>query len=66
MKKYVWLNIATGEFSDSWTEEMMLEHFKNYNWENDIRDGWKMIEYKCLNDKDFNFYNLMKIVTNNP
>lgn len=67
MKKYVWLNLNTGEFSNSWDEEahnkyntgkrvleLQKEHPETYA-------GWKMIEYTCLNDQDFEFFNKMKL-----
>lgn len=62
MKQYVWLNLNTGEFSNSWTEE---DH-KKYNIdrllnEDDNSNGWKLIEYTCLNDNEFYFYNKMKL-----
>lgn len=62
MKRYVWLNIATGEFSNSWTE-------KEYSRENSIKildsllhsNEWKLIEYECLSDNEFKFNNQMVI-----
>ena len=55
--KFVWLNIATGEFSNSWS---LSEHqkVKPYMKEN---DNWKLIKYEALNDKNFEFSNLMRI-----
>jgi len=62
MKQYVWLNLNTGEFSNSWNES---DH-KKYNVErllddSDNKSGWKLIEYTCLNDDNFYFYNKMKL-----
>lgn len=63
--KYVWLNMNTGEFSNSWGEESQKfvddEMIKNAR-----KDNWKLIKYECLNDPDFELYNRMKIVTNTP
>lgn len=61
-KRMVWLNIETGEFSNSWREE-------DYPWAkaDDLlkkyspKAGWKLIEYECKNDEDFEFTNLMVI-----
>jgi len=63
--KYVWLNIHTGEFSNSWDREL---HEKTVlkdpiYLEAAKRDGYKLIEYTCSNDDSFEFYNKMKIVT---
>jgi hypothetical protein len=44
---YVWLNINTGEFSNSWIK--------------DITKGWKLIKYRCVNEPLFKFYDKMKI-----
>lgn len=63
MKK-VWLNIVTGEFSNSWTTGGDLD-IKFTNYEEQIKEaskkGWKLIEYQCLNDPDFELYNQMKL-----
>lgn len=61
MKRYVWFNPKTGEFSDSWTEEEHDEYLMEEGLER--MKGWKLIKYECENDKDFEFYNRMKIVT---
>ena len=60
--RYVWLNIQTGKFSDSWklsdnwiTEEKLLAMAK------DAAPEWKLIKYLCLNQPDFEFFNLMTI-----
>lgn len=58
----VWLNVNTGEFSESWNEadypnidtDLIIEKYSPM-------DGWKLIEYKCLNDESFQFNNLMVI-----
>ena len=60
---YAWLNLETGEFSNSWTEE---EH-KKYLTDKDIEEHtkkfplWKLIHYECPNDKKFLFSNHMKL-----
>jgi len=64
MKKYVWLNIETGHFSNSWTEEVhneffltekeLDEHIKRY-------PESKLITFECLTDKDFEFTKFMKL-----
>lgn len=54
MKYYCWLNIQTGEFSNSWTEE---EH-KKFLTDKDIDEyyethpEWKLISYECVNDRN--------------
>ena len=62
-EKYVWLNIETGMFTNSWNEEALnaagglnelLEDSKNHF-------GWKLIKYECLNDEEFDFNRLMKL-----
>lgn len=60
--RYVWMNINTGEFSNSWPES---EHsqFSEYLMNRAKEAGWKLIKYSCENDSDFEFYNLMKITT---
>lgn len=65
-KKYVWLDINTGKFSDSWTEwdsPYFTEKYSSEIQEAATR-GKKLISYECLNDESFSFYDLMKITTN--
>ena len=60
--KYVWLNIKTGEFSNSWSEaeeNMIDRHPKQI--ENDTEEGWKLIKYECTNNEDFEFTHRMRI-----
>ena len=60
-KKYVWLNLETGEFSNSWDEKI---HERITHIEEDLKEvksPWKLIEYTCLSDKNFEFCNLMKL-----
>lgn len=60
--RYVWLNMNTGEFSNSWSQE---EHDScttpPEELLSDEHDGWKLIKYECVNDPDFQFYNLMRL-----
>ena len=64
--RYVWLNIETGEFSDSWSEDDhqryvvsmgLLESVKN----DPKQHNAKLIKYQCLTDEDFEFYRKMKL-----
>lgn len=67
MKRYVWFNIDTGEFSNSWTDNDMVELKIDLNQlVEDAQENtrWKLISYECLSHDDFQFYDLMKIVTN--
>jgi hypothetical protein len=63
MKKYAWLNMDDGTFSDSWSEE---DH-KKYLTEGDIAKHaleypqHKLIEYTCLTDPNFEFIHHMKL-----
>jgi hypothetical protein len=62
-KRYVWLK-PDGSFSNSWNEE---EHKKNQDIFNENalkeagKDKWRLIEYNCLNDSEFEFYHMMKL-----
>ena len=64
MKKYVWLEMGTGKFSNSWNEEEHNNCFKNpvelieHSKKNPT---WKLIAYECLSDIDFEFNHFMKI-----
>lgn len=64
MKRQVWLNLQTGEFSNSWLKESLsegtLEFVMNQSKEPEL-SHWKLIEYECLSDQDFEFCNLMKL-----
>lgn len=59
--KYVWLNVNEG-FSNSWTPEM---HAETKQRDPDLfaenSDGYKLIRYECVNQKEFEFINLMKL-----
>lgn len=58
--KYVWLNINTGKFSNSWDEKTYNDAKKRGLFDN-ISPGWKLIKYESLNDSEFEFYNMMKL-----
>lgn len=60
--KRVWLNINTGEFSNSWNDSEYPEFDNDVFMYAEIH-GWKLIEYTCVNDTDFELCDLMKIVT---
>lgn len=62
--KYCWLNIETGEFSNSWDHvshdelgvdlvERIINHHKS--------DCWKLIKFECLTDEKFEFTIHMKL-----
>ena len=56
---YVWLDLNTGKFSNSWTqEEYDLYRISELPSE---YTGWKLIKYTCLNDVEFEFMNKMKL-----
>lgn len=61
--KYVWLNLKTGEFSNSWDyeEAKWPSSWSPENLAKDHAEGFKLIKYECLNDDDFEFNNLMKL-----
>jgi hypothetical protein len=59
-KKQVWLNINTGEFSNSWDASEPLNRTEE-NLKESGKDGWKLIEFTCLNDETFVFTQHMKL-----
>jgi hypothetical protein len=62
-KRYVWLK-PDGSFSNSWDESEHLKHqdiFNEKSLKEAEKDKWRLIEYSCLNDNDFEFYNMMKL-----
>jgi hypothetical protein len=69
MRKQVWLNLATGEFSNSWNpereRELLGKKLYDEGMEKQIKSAnetnWKLIEYECVNDPTFEFYGMMKI-----
>jgi hypothetical protein len=60
--RYVWLNLNNGKFSNSWDENQQ-KYIDAEMIEKARKDNWKLIKYECLSDQEFEFYNLMKIVT---
>ena len=59
-KKHVWLDTNNWKFSNSWDAE------ESKIFDQDALDaakekGWKLIEFTCLNDPDFEFMNQMKL-----
>lgn len=63
MKKYVWLNIETGKFSNSWNEEEHDKFFTGKELEEHHKKNptWKLISYECLTDVNFEFVHHMTI-----
>jgi hypothetical protein len=65
MKRYVWLNVNTGQFTDSWQDFVIYDNAETFMKEEWVKkakdDGYKLIEYTCLNDEGFEFMNKMKI-----
>lgn len=60
--KMVWLDLETGEFSDSWEEYPENSPFGNKTLAEAIPKGtWKLIKYECINEKYFEFSHRMKI-----
>lgn len=64
--KQVWLNTKTGQFSNSWEPDTMISTERLIQDQKEISeiDGdncWKLIQYECLTDPDFEFYNQMKL-----
>lgn len=64
--KYVWLNLETGEFSNSWDEKTHETVFTENEplIKNAAKNNWKLIKYQCINDEKFELYDIMRIVTN--
>lgn len=70
IKKQVWLNIETGEFSNSWIPDedrlsktsRLLEDVEEVNHKayNDCK-VWKLIEFECLSDGEFEFNKMMRL-----
>lgn len=63
MKKFVWLNIETGKFSDSWNEETQNKCFTKEELEEHAKQSptWKLICFECLTDVNFEFNHHMTI-----
>lgn len=61
--KRVWLNINTGEFSNSWGQDDLGADYpdKPEVQKEAAEKGWKLIEYHCINDPAFELYDRMRI-----
>lgn len=60
--KYCWVNLHTGEFSNSWGDDIMsLNRLDDETKQKARAKGYVLIEYKCLNDQEFEFYKQMKL-----
>jgi len=57
--KYVWLNVKTWKFSNSWTEKEQEMHGEKVPPSKESE--WKLIKFECVNDSDFEFHHLMRI-----
>lgn len=59
-KKYVWLNVETGKFSSSWSEDthsaLIIE-----NLIENCPKTLKLISYTCENDSEFEFNQYTKL-----
>jgi len=60
MDKCCWLNIANGEFSNTFDCKEITADDINYA---DEQRHYKLIKFECLNDSDFTFDFNMQIVT---
>lgn len=61
MKKYVWLDTATGKFSQSWTNDVMslekvIEINKPY-----LNETTRLIEYEVQAGNDFEFNDITRL-----
>jgi len=63
--RYVWLNLNSGNFSNSW-DESQQKYIDDETIERARKDNWKLIKYECLTDENFEFYSMMKIVSCPP
>jgi len=63
MKRYCWLDMNTGKFSDSWSEEDHKKYLSDLDaevWGKEHPEA-KLIEYTCLTDPKFEFIRHMKL-----
>lgn len=60
-KRFCWLEMPKGKFSDTWdndtNEKFLTDDLIDYA----NKGGFKLIEYKCVNDENFEFYNQMRL-----
>jgi hypothetical protein len=63
MKNFVWLNIKTGKFSDSWDEKTQNNAFtkEELKEHGEKHPDWKLIQYECITDPEFVFNHRMTI-----
>lgn len=66
--KQVWLDISGDGFSNSWVPEevekynlMSLDEMKAFIESHKNANGYKLIEYRCLTDAEFEFSQMMKL-----
>ena len=65
-ERFVWLNIQTGEFSNSWDvnsnmEGSTQEIIERHKADPDKYKHWKLIKYSCPSDLEFEFTKRMRI-----
>lgn len=60
-KRFCWLEMPKGKFSDSWDEETNSNFVTQDVIDYANKSGFKLIEYKCLNDEKFEFYKQMRL-----
>jgi hypothetical protein len=63
MKKYCWLNMDDGKFSNSWSEEDQKKYLNDVDFKKhgEEHPEAKLIEYTCLTDSNFEFIHHMKL-----
>lgn len=60
--RYVWLNLEDGSFSESWTRtELADPEGLAHDVTRTAQPLYKLIEYRCLSDADFQFSRHMKL-----
>lgn len=59
----VWLNLDTGEFSNSWPDkgEQHTSDLIAQAQSPEVKGNWKLITYQCENDPDFEFCAPMRL-----
>lgn len=61
VKRYVWLS-PDYKFSNSWDEETHKRFLTEEEYITAFKErGYRLIEYTCLNDSKFEFYNMMRM-----
>lgn len=60
--KYCWLNLETGEFSNTWgDEEMKTEGVREVIESHPRKSHCKLIKFECMTDDKFEFTNHIKL-----